>query len=280
MTSEGGGEEARGIGARLRAAREKKGLTLLQAAERLHVDPRVLDALETQNFEALGADVYARGHLRRYAEAVGESPVELQELYAAAGRAPRPDLTRIPRGSAQGESPRLLLPALLLVAVFAVAGILWWVLGLQTQKAQPVAAAPAAISLSSGAPEEPAAAQGGAPAAPGAAAGSASGVPTDAGPAPGEARLGLSFTAASWVEVSDANGRRLLQGLMNGGSGRTLSGAAPLRVTLGNAPAVSIEINGRPVALAGLVRRDGSAHLLIDGGGHASVAPPRLAHGD
>ena len=77
MTREGGGV---GIGARLRAARERKGQTILQAAEKLHVDARVLEALEAENFEPLGADVYVRGHLRHYAELVGESPAQLQEL--------------------------------------------------------------------------------------------------------------------------------------------------------------------------------------------------------
>ncbi|MGN6451899.1 MAG: helix-turn-helix domain-containing protein, partial [Steroidobacteraceae bacterium] len=82
MTAEVSGGDRRGIGARLRGAREQRGLTLLQAAERLHVDARVLQALEAEDFGALGADVYVRGHLRRYAEAVGESGLELQELYA------------------------------------------------------------------------------------------------------------------------------------------------------------------------------------------------------
>ena len=76
MTGEAGGESVRGIGARLRAAREQCGLTVLQAAERLHVDARILEALEAQDFAALGASVYVRGHLRRYAEAVGESAAE------------------------------------------------------------------------------------------------------------------------------------------------------------------------------------------------------------
>jgi cytoskeleton protein RodZ len=64
MTREEGGV---GIGARLRAARERRGLTVLQAAEKLHLDARVLEGLEVGNFEPLGAAVYVRGHLRRYA---------------------------------------------------------------------------------------------------------------------------------------------------------------------------------------------------------------------
>jgi cytoskeleton protein RodZ len=282
VASEAGGEEARSIGARLRAARETKGLTILQAAERLHVDPRVIEALEAQNFEALGADVYVRGHLRRYAEAVGESAAQLRELYTSGPRAARPDLTRIPRAAPRSASPRLMLPALLVVVGFGVAGLLWWGLSLQGQKAQPVLpATPAAGAVAPATP--PGAPDTRAPALPGAESGGTSGAPAaarGAAAALGGTQLALSFSAASWVEVSDANGRRLLQGLIDAGSERKLAGAAPLRVILGNAPAVSLQVNGRAVGLAGLVRRDGSARLLIDEAGRASAAPPRLAHGD
>ncbi|TLZ15741.1 MAG: helix-turn-helix domain-containing protein, partial [Gammaproteobacteria bacterium] len=96
MASEVGGEQRCGTGARLRDAREKQGLTLAQAAESLHLDPRTLEALEAEDFAALGADVYVRGHLRRYAELIGESPAQLQELYARSAPAAHPDLTRIP----------------------------------------------------------------------------------------------------------------------------------------------------------------------------------------
>jgi cytoskeleton protein RodZ len=85
------------IGARLQAGRARADLSLVQAAELLHVDPNVIQALETENFSALGAAVYARGHLRHYAELVKESVPELLELYAASVHAAAPpDLTRMP----------------------------------------------------------------------------------------------------------------------------------------------------------------------------------------
>jgi hypothetical protein len=93
-------------------------------------------------------------------------------------------------------------------------------------------------------------------------------------------QLALHFSAQSWVEISDAHGRRLLQGLIEAGSARTLNGAAPLRVVLGNASAVALRLNGQPVTLERLVHHDGSAHVLIDATGHASAAGPRLAHGE
>jgi cytoskeleton protein RodZ len=287
MSSEAGGHPVRGIGARLRAAREKKGLALLQVAEKLHVDARVLQALEAEDFAALGADVYVRGHLRRYAEAVGESGTELPQLYAESGPPVHPDLTRIPRGQTTNPASRIMLPALLLVVGCALAGLLWWLFTLPGEKAQPLpalspaapaadtaagAAAPAAPDTgapqpaATGSATQPAAA---APAAPGAVGGNA-----------GQAQLELRFSAVSWVDVSDADGRHLLQGLIEAGSTRALSGTPPLRVVLGNAPSVALQLNGQPVSVSGLVHRDGSARLLIDGAGRATAAAPRLAHGD
>jgi cytoskeleton protein RodZ len=269
MASEAGAPTDRGTGARLRAAREKKGLTVLQAAEKLHVDARVLEALEAEDFAALGADVYVRGHLRRYADLVGESPSELQQLYSGGVQAARPDLTRIPRAAPAAHSSALTLPALLAVVGVAIAGILWWALHLPGQRAReviPAAAAPATATPA----EAPA---GGA-------------LPTTSlrsappPPASAAAQLQLNFTAASWVDISDASGHRLLHGLIAPGTTRSLSGAPPLRVVLGNSPSVALRLNGQAVSVQGLAHRDGSVRLLIDAGGRATAAPARLAHGD
>jgi len=274
MMAEVSGGERRGIGARLRSAREQRGLTLLQAAERLHVDARVLQALEAEDFGALGADVYVRGHLRRYAEAVGESGLELQELYAEGPQPSRPDLTRIPRGEPENRGSRLLLPAMLLAVGLAVVGLLWWLLTLPGEKAHPLPAERAAAA-DTPATDVP---------APAALDASAARTPASPEPSPAatgpQARLDLSFSGTSWVEVADATGRRLLHGLVERGTERTLIGSAPLLVVLGNAPAVTVRLNGQAVLPGPMVRRDGSAHLLIDAAGRVSAAAPRLAHED
>jgi cytoskeleton protein RodZ len=259
MGNDTGGDEARGTGARLRSARERKGLTVLQAAERLYLDARVIDALEAEDFAALGAEVFVRGHLRRYAELVGESPEELQGLSQRAALAVRPDLTRIPHAATAPTAWRA--PALLGFSAAVLVALAWWFLGTPEETPRPLGAATAdAAALSAGA----------------AAAGAASGT----APAGAQPQLALRLHALSWVEVSDASGRRLLQGLYAPGIERTLTGAPPLRVTLGNTPVVDLKVNGQDVPLASLARRDGTARLLIDAQGRASVAPPRLAHGD
>lgn len=117
--------EAGGIGARLRAGREKLGLTVLQVAERIHTDPKIVDAIEAENFEVLGAPVYARGHIRHYADLVGESANELTQTYSNLNKVAQPDLTRIVKAPAGPESNKLVAPALVVITVFAVAGGIW-----------------------------------------------------------------------------------------------------------------------------------------------------------
>ncbi len=283
ITSDASGQARSGIGTRLRAAREARGLTTLQAAEKLHVDPRILESLEAENFAALGATVYVRGHLRRYAELVGESSAELQGLYSEAAQASGPDLTRIPHRAPPGQSTRLVAFALLVLVAIAIAGVLWWLLTLPAAKPQPVsAAAPEPLPLAA-----PAGASS--PAGPTSAAGAASAArlmnavaaaqPGAAGALPGEAQLALRFSAVSWVAVYDASGRRLTEGINAPDSARTLTGAPPLTVVLGNAPGVAVHLNGQKVPLDGLVRRDGSARFRLDSSGHAVPMPPQLAHG-
>ena len=263
-----------GIGARLRAARERRALTVLQAAEKLHVDARILEALEAENFGPLGADVYARGHLRRYAELLGESPSQLQDLYASAGPAARPDLTRIPRGERSPGVARWQLPALVTVIALALVGLLWWLLSQPGTAPRPLSEPSRTAAVTDEAPPQ-ATAAGPADAAAHEAA------PAAAAAAPGDVLLGVTLSEVSWVQVSDANGRRLIDGLLPAASTRTVSGPPPLRVVLGNAAAVKLAVNGRPLVLSGFVRRKGDAHVLVSAAGTVSAPPAASAeHGE
>jgi cytoskeleton protein RodZ len=119
-----------GLGERLAQARERRGLALVQAAEKLHLEPRVLEALEAENFEALGASVYVRGHLQRYAELVGENASELLALYAARPHAhATPDLTRVITERGRGAVPGArfgVWRAGLLTLALVLAALIWW----------------------------------------------------------------------------------------------------------------------------------------------------------
>ena len=116
---------SRAIGGVLQSARERRGVTLVQAAERLRLDVSVLTALEQERFESLGAPVYVRGHLRRYAEFLGEPDGSLQESSI------EPDLTQAPRILGRQAPRSLLWPLVLGLGAVVLVGIVWWGLGAQ-----------------------------------------------------------------------------------------------------------------------------------------------------
>jgi cytoskeleton protein RodZ len=263
---------AEGIGARLRSARERSRLTILQAAERLHVDPDILEALESEDFAALGAPVFVKGHLRHYAELVGESPEALYDLYSQGTRVPPPDLTRVPKPVVD-DTGRLVAPAVIVVIGFAVAGTVWWGLSLSHRQWLTMGSHPVPITVSAATPVEPdqpvrLTLAGGV--APSPAAGPATAV---ALPARGDIYAVFIYTADSWTEVHDGTGRRLLYGLSLGRATRKLEGVPPLSVLLGDASGVTIEVGGRTESFSRFVRANNTASFLIAADGRVLAAP-------
>jgi cytoskeleton protein RodZ len=77
-------------GARLGKAREGRGWSAAQAAELMRLPVGVVESLEADRYSDLGAPVFARGHLRRYATLL-ELPVEpLLEAYDRSHTGPAP----------------------------------------------------------------------------------------------------------------------------------------------------------------------------------------------
>src|SRR4051812_19370905 len=101
------------------------------AAEKLHLDIKVIEALEADRFAELGASVYVRGHLRRYADFVGEAGLEMVSAYSARSEArpPPPDLTQIPQAERRSDPRRLVTPLVGLGCALLLALAIWWVLG-------------------------------------------------------------------------------------------------------------------------------------------------------
>jgi cytoskeleton protein RodZ len=281
-----------GIGARLRSARERSRLTILQAAERLHVDPDVLEALEADNFAALGAPVYVKGHLRHYAELVGEPADALFALYSQGTQAPAPDLTRIPK-AVPDDGGRLVAPAVIVVIGFAVAGTVWWGLSLSHHEWSAIGSRPVPVIVGATTPmrqmqpAQMALAGGGASSA--RATGpvaSAAASPAAVLPSPETAQAAktvatghgqmdavFTYSAQSWTEVYDATGRRLLYGLSTGPATHKLQGVAPLSVMLGDASGVTIEVGGRAASISRFVRPDHTARFLLAADGSVLAAP-------
>lgn len=286
-------------GARLAAAREHAGMTLTEVAERLRLDIGTLQALEAGRFETLGAAVFVRGHLRHYAELVGLSVEEIDAAYAASAArlAPLPDLRRTTTLPGTTASHGVALPpwaGLIGAIVLVLAAWIWWAVRVPAGQRHaanppttstsaapsPVLAAPAVTDAVEARP--PAAAEVAPPPKNVASASRDSGATSkDSVPAPkassgGRVRLAIRFNQDSWIEIYDAHGATLYHDFGGAGSERHLSGAAPLRILLGNPDGVTLELDGHPVALRPAAESGRPQRFLLDDGGRISeVATPQ-----
>lgn len=277
------GARNNGIGARLQAARARANLSVVQAAELLHVDPAVLSALEGERFGELGAPVYVRGHLRHYAELLKESVPEVMGLYAAGAQsAAPPDLTQMPhRKQPSNWRGALLTTGLAVVIGVGLIGSIHWIyldLHPATAAAGAPASAAAPTSSASDAPTAPpAAASVPAPAA-ASSAPQASGLPLvkaarvpRSGPL--EASVTLKFRSPCWTEVYDARGGALYHAIGAADTEQTLHGAAPLKVLVGNFAEVDVEIDGQAQVIPQQAQSGSAAQFLVTHEGTLQPVP-------
>src|SRR5262245_22177438 len=255
---------------RLREERERRRLNRHQVAEDLHVDEQTIAALEAGSFASLGAPVFARGHLRKYATVLGLNADELLAEFERDSAQP-PELVPL-TPSAPRLRPEVPVKWLGAATVGAmVLGVAWWAL---TQPEAPVVSqAPQAPSVA----EPPSAEPVNVAPQPPEPASEAQQPATVAEPAPEAAqrvaepavpgtpvRVQLSFSADSWVELYDASGQRVFFDLGSANSVRSLTAAAPLKVFLGFADGVQLELNGEPVVVPAQVRRGNVARFTVD----------------
>lgn len=262
------------IGARLRAARERSGMTSAQAAERLHCDRGLVESLEAGRFAQIGAPVFVRGHLRRYAELLGEPVGEILERWEreAAGHLAQPDITQIPKAKRLPNTRRLLVPAaaVALVALFAL--LISWVL----RDAPPLeigvfASRPAAEAPIPSASPDVAAAP---PGPSGAVVGSGGPLTAeDAQPVTADGALSIRAAEDCWIEIYDAERGRLYFNLLRAGSSTTVRGRMPLRMLLGNVRGVMLEFDGRPLSVPAQLQRANTASVLLGADGALQAAP-------
>ena len=283
-------EAGESLGGRLKAERERKGFSTQKAADQLHLDVWVIEALESGDYARIGPSVYGKGHLKRYAGLLGLPADEIIGAYdtrpAAPVEAAQAPALRMRAAETQDRAPPWATVAGVAVisVLVAAAAVLWWRPWLSRRAAAargPTSAVhaspgigpplPAAGDSADGGPADGGAGDGrpadrvvgseslalgttpggprGATASAGTAVESLTVAATEPVAGVGHARLRLSFSADSWVEVHDASGRRLFAGRGHANSVKTIAGAAPMRVYLGFASGVQLEVNNHAVAI-------------------------------
>lgn len=265
------------VGQTLREAREASGMTLDEASARLRLMHRQVEAMEADDFEALGQPVFARGFVRNYARLLGLAPETLLASMEGGPAAPAEvSYAKPPLQRPWFASSWLILLTLVVLVVLAVpVGLYLWLNsevdeegGKRHATSYPSAAVVTPLSAPPAAPAEAPSAAPGASSAPDAVEGegatdgvaAASPQPSpgeaaeDAAPAAAEsgaagAALHLEFGAEAWAEIEDATGRAVHRQLNPAGSSAEVKGEPPFKIVIGNAAETRMTYNGRPVDL-------------------------------
>jgi cytoskeletal protein RodZ len=240
----------------LRRQREMREINLRDIADRTKISLRYLEAMEADHFDLLPAPIFAKGFLREYARYVGLSPDDVVNHYLSVHHPeqlpgdPKED-TKVrsrPKPVDAGQPPVrrnwsyglvLALAGLVLLVLVSIAA---WFADRRSEKPAnaaappPIAAPPPAPMARKIAPPPPQ------PKAP--------------------LEVSLDFTKDCWVEAV-IDGKNRFSELRVQGEALQLEAGQSIVLTLGNAGAVDIQVNGYPLALGkadGEVVRD----LLVD----------------
>ena len=244
--------EQQGAGSSLRQAREAAGLAIAEVAAKMRVPIRVVETIESGNWEQLGAPVFVRGKLRSYARAIG---LPEEDLPPAAGLPPvaPPVLqprTYTPRYQRIAEQAAKRMVYVVITATLAIP--VWMV------TRGHIESTPAEVASLEPAVE---------PGAPGSAPGTgqarqqqpfvSSMTPIQsrqsrrpqpaesAANAAGSPALSLRFRGDSWMEVSARDGSQVEQALVRAGEERIYGAGEIGQVVLGNAEAVEVARFGK-----------------------------------
>jgi cytoskeleton protein RodZ len=119
-------------GHRLREARLADKISVDEVASRLHLDSRLIEALENDRYADLPEATFVRGYLRGYASLLGLPPAPIIEAYDRHGfRAPDliPDIASKPQAQSS-DTPVRLVTFVIVALLIGLASAWWW----QTQQ--------------------------------------------------------------------------------------------------------------------------------------------------
>jgi len=282
-------EQVESIGQRLKSGREEKGLSLSDVVKQLNLASDIIEALESDNTEALPGAVFVQGYLRSYAKIIGIDAEPLIEMYQAG--TPQAEASSLSPPSIKKEvhSGHSIVRAISWVIGLGLVAIvaLWWVnqgekmLVIDSPVDEPVVESPSLMlpkiieteeivvevsepeavvadsQTETMPPPTPVAVE-----PPPETVEVAESVTTEqielaptadadetSRSSDPEWKIVLTFNGPCWVNIKDADGKGRIVGNIGEGTVRTLEGPAPYSVVLGNVAAAELRIDGQRIDL-------------------------------
>jgi cytoskeleton protein RodZ len=268
--AEGTADIAESVGATLRKAREKRGVSLPQVSRDLCLKEDVLRALESRQYSALPKVPYCFGFVRTYARHLGLEPEEMVRRFKGEiGDVPQAAKLAPPQPLRASRFPGR--SAVTISLLIAAAGYGGWYFYTErpAEFAVPVTSADAhapiapvplidaetAKRLNEASTDSAAAESHGEAAEPGKTGATTS----SAAPAAVKGKVVIRATGACWVYIHDQKGKVVFHKTMKKGDEFTLpEQRTDLVMELGNPAALQIDVDGRtlkPIAGSGQARR-------------------------
>jgi cytoskeleton protein RodZ len=251
------GSQARTVGARLREAREKQGVSLRQIANTTRISVMSLEALERSDLSRLPGGIFTRAFIRAYAEEVGLDAERLIQDFIAelppesVMATSRP--TTLEDGEALESDRKAVATAMKLVLVsLPIAAFVIYYSMHRGPRASSSAARSAADSPKDDAPQALSGVRSGAP--PASAATSSTSSPGGASQ-PAGLTMEIAPKADCYVSVT-VDGDQVFSGLMRAGEKRLVSAHDEISLNVGDAGAFAYTLNGkegRPLGAPGEV---------------------------
>jgi cytoskeletal protein RodZ len=245
-------EDRPSVGRALARARLAAGLTVDEISTVTRVRVPLVQSMEQDDFSRCGGDVYARGHIRAFARAVGLDPEPLIEQYAAEHEAADLPVKVAPVYEAERirsvEPRRPNWTAAMIAAIVAVIGFVGFTVfsgsGGGGSTAKSATSSPTASATPTTKP--PTTPQGNQVPKPQPSDSAIAAAPPD--------KVTVKVTAeggTSWIQATDSNGKMLFQDSLRKGQSQTWTDDRKIKLIVGNAGAVQLFVNGKDLGPAG-----------------------------
>jgi cytoskeleton protein RodZ len=253
------------IGMTFRAKRELMDMSVEDAAKALKFGTHLIEAIEHEEWQKLGAPIFAKSYINSYIKLLGLSD-EIRNEIPGMNAVPQLKAITTAKVEPARRSSIWLLAAASLIAVAALVAYL------NLRQSPSEALTLDALVADAPVPAENQAIQA-AIAIDGQAA-STSAVPATVTPAPVPVKnteLVIRSTAQSWVEVRGKDGSVLFSGTLEGAAEFRQDPAKIGKITVGNASSAEVSLDGAKLDISALVRDDVARFILSEDGKPASA---------
>lgn len=263
------------IGSLFRSKRQQLGLSIDDAARSMKFSAHLVQAIETEQWQQLGAPVFAKSYVNSYIKLLGLNPAVLDEI---------PSMTQVPtlktlttvKVESGSKGSKWLLGLLTMLGLAAIVAYF----GLRQNPTEPVAletlvSAPAVQDSIPVKPETAPVTDGTSAITqpdvqPGATASVTEALATAV---PADAEIRITTTQDCWVEILDGQNAILFKGTLYPGQEIRQPMAKVGRITLGNAGSATLSVNGTARDLTPMIKGSIARFSLDAEGKPVAVLP-------